>query len=371
VRRLESLTIALVAVLLTAVPAFFTDAIDGVGRFPRTVPDWLGWIAIVVVCMSLALWRRHPGWTLALGCGGVLLGMLTDVEPSNAGLVVLPALTLLGAYSWTGRRAIAVGLGLLLWLEAMYLVTGDTSPALAIFTLPGYVAGFVLRRVHETAEQLAMRSRELEEERELFAELSVRNERARIASELHDIIGHALSVMVVQAAAGQRLAEHDPAATAEAFGVIAESARRGREDLGRLVDLLGGEPVEAPDLSLIDEVISRAARSGLAVTCRFEGDRDGVPAPVAHAAFRVVQEGLTNALRHAPGAGVQVLVRGAGRAVTVRVVNDRAVGSSPGIIGTGQGLRGLRERIQHLGGSLDAGEVAGGGWALEARLPSG
>jgi len=370
VRRLETVTIVLVAVLLTAVPSFFIDAIDGPGRFPETLPDWLGWLALVVSSLSLALWRRHPGWTLALGCGGLLLCTATNVEPSNLGLIVLPALTLVGAYSWGGRTAVAVGLGLFLWLELLYLTTGESGPALAIFTLPGYLAGFVLRRLHETAAQLELRSRELEEERELFAELSVRNERARIASELHDIIGHALSVMVVQAAAGQRLAVRDSAATTEAFDVIAESARRGREDLGRLVDLLGGEPVEAPDLSLIDEVIARAARSGLAVTCRFEGDRDGIPGPAAHAAFRVVQEGLTNALRHAPGAGVQVLVRGTGRAVTVQVVNDPASGSSTGIIGTGQGLRGLRERIQHLGGSLDAGEVPGGGWRLEARLPA-
>jgi signal transduction histidine kinase len=370
VRRLETLTIVLVAVLLTAVPSFFSDAIDGAGRFPRTGPDWIGWIALVVAGMSLVLWRRHPGWTLALGCGGILVCMLTDVEPADVALVILPALTLVGAYSWGGRTAIAVGLGLFVWLEVLYLMSGETGPALAIFTAPGWIAGFVLRRVHETAAQLELRSRELEEERELFAELSVRNERARIASELHDIIGHALSVMVVQAAAGRRLAGRDPAATSAAFGVIAESARQGREDLGRLVDLLGGEPVEAPDLSLIDEVVSRAARSGLAVTCRFEGDRDGIPAPVAHAAFRVVQEGLTNALRHAPGAAVQVLVRGAGRALTVRVLNDPATAPSPDIVGTGQGLRGLRERIQHLGGSLDAGEVPGGGWLLEARLPA-
>lgn len=367
-RRLETLLIALVALLLTAVPAFFTDAVNG-ASFPHTGPDWLGWGALVASGLSLVVWRRHPAWTLVIGCGGILACTLTNVEPSNAALVILPSLALVAAYSWGGRTAIAVGLGLLVWLEALYLTTGETGPALAIFTLPGYIAGLVLRRVHETAAQLALRSRELEEERELFAELSVRNERARIAAELHDIIGHALSVMVVQAAAGQRLAARDPAGTAEAFGAIAESARRGREDLGRLVDLLGGEQVEAPDLSLIDEVVSRAARSGLAVTCRFEGDRDGVPAPVAHAAFRVVQEALTNALRHAPGAGVHVLVRGTGRALTVRVVNDRAAGPSPAIVGTRQGLRGLGERIQQLGGSFAAGPVADGGWTVEARLP--
>lgn len=367
-RRLETLLIALVAVLLTAVPSFFTGAVDSAG-LPHTGPDWLGWGALTASGSSLVLWRRRPAWTVGAGCGGILVCTLTNVEPSDATLLILPSLTLVAAYSWGGRTAIAVGLGMLVWLEALYLTTGETGPALAMFTLPGYLAGVVLRRVHETAAQLEMRSRELEEERELFAELSVRNERARIASELHDIIGHALSVMVVQAAAGQRLAGHDPAATSEAFGVIAESARRGREDLSRLIDLLGGEPVEAPDLSLIDEVISRAARSGLAVTCRFEGDRDGVPAPVAHAAFRVVQEALTNALRHAPGAAVNVMVRGAGRDLTVRVANDRPVGLSPGIVGTGQGLRGLRERVQHLGGSFAAGPAVDGGWAVEAQLP--
>ena len=369
-RRLETLLIALVAVLLTAVPAFFTDSLGG-APFPRSGPDWLGWAALVVSGMSLVLWRRHPAWTVIGGCGGVLVCIATNVEPSDAGLVVLPALALVAAYSWGGRTAIAVGLAMLVWLEALYLASGETGPALAIFTVPGYLAGMVLRRVHETAAQLEMRSQELEEERELFAELSVRNERARIASELHDIIGHALSVMVVQAAAGQRLATSDPAATAEAFSVIAESARRGREDLGRLVDLLGGEEVEAPDLSLIDELVTRAARSGLAVTCRFEGEREGVPAPAGQAAFRVVQEGLTNALRHAPGAAVRVLVRGEGRGLTVAVVNGPPRGAATGIVGTGQGLRGLRERVQQVGGSFAAGAAPDGGWTLEARIPHG
>ena len=367
-RRLETLLIALVAVLLTAVPTFFTDAVDGT-RLPHSGEDWIGWIALVGAGFSLVLWRRHPAWTVVIGCGGILVCTLTDVEPSDGALVILPSLTLLAAYSWGGRTAVAVGLGLLLWLETLYLTTGEQGPALAMFTLPGYVAGFVLRRLHETAAQLEMRSRELEEERELFAALAVRNERARIASELHDIIGHALSVMVVQAAAGQRLAGHDPAATSEAFIVIAESARRGREDLSRLVDLLCGEQVEVADLALIEEVISRAARSGLAVTCRFEGERDGVPAPVAHAAFRVVQESLTNALRHAPGAGVHVLVRGTDHVLTVRVDNERAIGASVGIVGTRQGLRGLRERIHQLGGSFDAGPAGVGGWSVEAQLP--
>jgi signal transduction histidine kinase len=128
--------------------------------------------------------------------------------------------------------------------------------------------------------------------------------------------------------------------------------------------------VGGPDLSLIEEIVTRAARSGLDVSCRFEGSRDGVSAPVAHAAFRVVQESLTNALRYAPGAAVRVVVNGAGRDLTVRVENGDAVERRPLLSGTGRGLAGLRDRVQELGGQLIAGPVAGG-WLVEATMPGG
>ena len=112
--------------------------------------------------------------------------------------------------------------------------------AALMFTVPPYVAGTVLRLRRETADQLALRAQELEDERELFAEIALRHERARIASELHDIVGHAISVMVIQAAAGQRLVDADPARAKEAFAAISESARQGTKDLERLIELLGG-----------------------------------------------------------------------------------------------------------------------------------
>jgi signal transduction histidine kinase len=117
-------------------------------------------------------------------------------------------------------------------------------------------------------------------------------------------------------------------------------------------------------------VINQAARTGLRVTCRLEGSRDGLPPDAAHAAFRVVQESLTNALRHAPGADVRVLIRSNpdSRAVTVRVENDAATHSAPLLAGTGRGLIGLRERVLDLGGTFVAGPAPTGGWAVEARL---
>lgn len=239
-----------------------------------------------------------------------------------------------------------------------------------LMTGTAWGAARALRANDAVASRLAERARELESERELYAELSVRYERARIAAELHDIVGHSLSVMVVQAAAGQRLLDHDPAAVADALDAIAESARQGQDDLGRLVDLLGGEPSVAPDLSLIDELVRRAARSGLRVSCRFEGDGDVSSALVAQVAFRVVQEALTNAIRYAPGSSVRVLVRHEGGRLSVSVTNDAPSGPVSGIVGGGEGLHGLRERVQQLGGGLAAGPAEAGGWSVAAWLPA-
>jgi signal transduction histidine kinase len=198
--------------------------------------------------------------------------------------------------------------------------------------------------------------------------VAVRNERARIARELHDIVGHALSVMVVQAAAGQRLVDRTPDAARASLDAIAEAARQGRTDLQQLIRLLGGADVGTPDLGLVDEIVGTASRSGLAVSCQIDGN-DDVDEAVAHVAFRVVQESLTNALRHAPGSAVRVLLRPGPAALTVRVENaPPPVGPHPGLVGTGRGLAGLRERVLSGGGSFAAGPTPEGGWQVEARI---
>jgi signal transduction histidine kinase len=279
------------------------------------------------------------------------------------------------ALGWSGRAAWLVALCAAAYLVPFYyLAEIDSWVAAVMFTVPPFLAGTALRLRKETADELAVRAQELEDERELFAEIALRHERARIASELHDIVGHAISVMVIQAAAGQRLVDADPTRAEEAFAAISESARQGQRDLERLIELLGGSDsgeAGVPDLSLLDEVVTRAGRSGLNVTCRFEGDRDHVPEPIAHLAFRVVQESLTNALRYAPGADVRIVISvdESQHSLAVRVENDRAVQNDAPIGGTGRGLVGLRERIQTLGGQFSAGATRVGGWAVEARFP--
>lgn len=376
--RQEAL-IATAALALTVIP-LLTD------NRPEAFGQWVGAVCTVVGALALVLWRRWTVGVLIAGPALILVCTVTGPEPSDFLLPVLMAYAALAAEHFSGRAAWVAGLACAAYVLYLYAITGQwDSPGLLVLVGPGFVAGTVLRLRRETAELLSQRGRELEAERELFADVSVLNERARIASELHDIVGHALTVMVVQAAAGQRLATRSPEAVADTFAVIAESARHGRADLQRLVDLLAGTEVAGPDLSLIEEVVNQAARSGLRVTCRLEGSRDGLGSEAAHAAFRVVQESLTNALRHAPGAEVDVLIRSAadGRALVVRVENGpppyrqtpapgrlSSTGSVSGS-GTGRGLIGLRERVLNLGGTFSAGPVPTGGWAVEAQLSSG
>jgi signal transduction histidine kinase len=361
VRRREQAGIVVAVLLLTVAPFVASGP-------PDTTSGLVGAACVVASGMCLLLWRRSALWTLVLGGGLVLLAATTSLDVPETAILVCTALAAVAGIGLGGRQAWTSAAGLAAWLAAMYLISGEGDIGLVMLTVPGFVAGTALRLRRETADELAVRAQELEEERELFAQLAVRNERARIAAELHDIIGHSLTVMVVQAAAGQRLLEQDRAAANEVLDVIADSARQGRDDLRRLVDLLGGEGVSGPDLSLVDEVVARAARSGLSVTCRFEGDRDGVPAVLAETVFRVVREALTNALRYAPGSAVHVLLRGDGRSLEVRVDNDVSTAPSDGIPGSGQGLRGLRERVEELGDRFSAGATANGGWAVEASL---
>jgi signal transduction histidine kinase len=368
VRRFEKPGITLVVLLFVALPT----AIHG---WPATVLGNVFTASLVLSGLVLMGWRTHPRLVVFLGDGLWLVAAFLGRDPSmwfpDTSLAILAALAAVAALAWAGRAAWLAGLGLGIYLYVFWRVLPPTSPvAIVMFSVPGFLAGTVLRLRREAVDELGRRGRELEEERELFAQIALRHERARIASELHDIIGHAISIMVIQAAAGQRLVGRDPGRAQQAFAAIAESARQGQDDLGRLVDLLGGTEVGPPDLTLIEEIVTRAARSGLAVTCRFEGDREAVAAGTAHIAFRVVQESLTNALRYAPGASVQVLVDGSGRALTVRVENDPSSQEHPGLSGTGHGLIGLRERIQERGGQLLAGPTARGGWLVEATLPA-
>jgi signal transduction histidine kinase len=366
VRRIEQAWIAVLILAMVALPT----AIHG---WPTTVAGNVFIAALLASGLTLVWWRSHPRLVAVLGAALWLVPAFLHHYgwfPDTA-LPIMALLSTVAALSWSGRAAWAAASCLGAYLFVLWLALDHPNEVpLVMFSVPGFLAGTVLRLRREAADELALRGRELEEERELFADLALRHERARIASELHDIIGHAISVMVIQAAAGQRLVDNDPTRAKQIFAAIAESARQGKEDLQRLIELLGGTDFAGPDLSLIEEVVTRAARGGLDVSCRFEGDHQGVAASTAHVAFRVVQESLTNALRYAPGAAVRVLVNRSGRNLAVSVENDQSTQDRPGLSGTGRGLVGLRERVQELGGQLLAGPTPSGGWLVKATLPN-
>ena len=306
-----------------------------------------------------------------MSAAGALLAAPDGALPDWALLLFMVSVFGAGrlAPHWSGLVALPALAGALL---TGAIVDGESAVPFLLVTGAAWGAGRALRERELVAARLAARVQELEEEREVHARLSVRYERARIAAELHDIVAHAISVMVVQASAGQRVAAVDPELTAQTFAAIAGAAREAEDDMGRLVALLGGEePVgEAPDLTLVEELVARAAGSGLDVTLRLEGTREGLPAEVVRTAYRVVQESLTNALRYSSGAPVRVLLRGDVDALAVEVVNGaaRRAGTLEGA-GTGNGLRGLRERVDGCGGGFEAGPAADGGWRVAARLP--
>jgi signal transduction histidine kinase len=324
----------------------------------------------VLLGASLGALRSVPMLGFALAVAGTTLAGIDGSIADGPMALLLIASFGIGLYA--GRVAGVVAVVALFAADLTHAFSADDWVPTVMFPAVFWGAGRAMRAHEVVARRLKERAAELAEEREAYAQLSVRYERARIAAELHDIVAHAISVMVVQASAGQRLAAVDPELTTQTFHTIADAARQAEDDMGRLVALLGDEAdaAPAPDLALVEELVSRAAGSGLDVTLRLEGGVDEVPAATAEAAYRVVQESLTNALRYAAGAAVAVTLRGAEDAIDVEVRNG-AAGSEPELrgAGTGNGLGGLRERIDACGGTLDAGPTADGGWRVAARIP--
>jgi signal transduction histidine kinase len=325
----------------------------------------------VLLGLAIGAMRPAPVAGFLLAAAGTVLSGLEGEISDVAMLLLLVASFALGL--WGGRVVGVIGVVGLFAGDLTHALTADDFVPTVMFPAVFWGAGRAMRAHEVVARRLRERNAELAEEREAYAQLTVRYERARIAAELHDIVAHAISVMVVQASAGQRLAAVDPELTQETFRVIAGAARQAEDDMGRLVALLSDEAEAeggAPDLALVSELVRRAAGSGLDVTLRLEGPLDEVPAPAASTAFRVVQESLTNALRYAAGAQVAVRIRGGEDALDVEVANG-AAGAEARLAGagTGNGLAGLRERVDACGGTLRAGPLPGGGWLVAARIP--
>jgi len=288
--------------------------------------------------------------------------------------LVLPFAPAVAAYTVavqaTRRRsALAVAAA----VAAMAAGSGRPSDyARLVFIGAAWVLGDNVRTRRAYLHELEEKAERLEREREANIQRAAAEEQARISRELHDVIAHNVSVMTVQAAAARDVFDSDPSRAREALGSIESTGRAALTELRRLLSAVrDGSPPELapqPGLDALDELVSRVRRSGLDVELRVEGDRPALPAALDLSAYRIVQEALTNTLKHASASRAWVDVRFGDSTIDV-TVRDDGIGSTPNGGASGRGLVGMRERVELFGGHLDAGPRAGGGYSVSARLP--
>lgn len=354
--------------------------IDSQGKDPGPRgPLWFDVVAAVAMIVPLFWRRRYPfgapvaaalivgassfvddrlvpaDWVVfLLGIAiGFLLGGLRERRQAVAGLAIL-----LGVGAIVTRNDPDGALGDLAWISVVFAVA--------------WVVGFGLQQKFREGDEARERAERAEREREEQARLAVAEERARIARELHDVVGHSVSVMTVQAAGARRLLDPDQEREREALMVVEQTGREALAEMRRLVGVLR-RPEEAPalapqpSLEHVDRLVEQAREAGLPVELRVEGDPVELTAGLDLTAYRLVQEGLTNAVKHARATHADVLLRYDDGHVELTVTDD-GTGDGDGESG-GHGLVGMRERVSVYGGELEAGPRPGGGYRLRARLP--
>jgi signal transduction histidine kinase len=340
-----------------------------------TTQRWLSMVVLLPWCAALAIRRRQPLVAVALCCVVLFAFRPLGLGPALDGPLDIFAWTLfLLTYSlgsmvgWLSGLTAAVAFTVALQVETQVF-----NPFIEIITFGPWLAGRIVASRRRLTDQLQVRNAELDAEREAFARESVRYERARIARDLHDIIAHNVSMIVVQAGAGRRMVETGSGQADESLAFIAHAARDALDEVGQLVELLANQPQgdDPPGLTMVGELVRRASSAGLSVTCQLIGDWDQVAPGVSDSAYRIVQESLTNALKHAPGAAIRIVLNATGDRLKIDVRNAPPPQVPDGVarFGGGHGLAGIQQRVAAVNGRLEAGPTADGGWRVAATLP--
>jgi signal transduction histidine kinase len=316
--------------------------------FAGPVTFWLGAAALSFADSRLV---SYPAAVVATGMvAAFLLGNMADARQRGTGL------------------AVVVGGATIIASNDPDLATVDVIFLPILFAI-AWLAGYGLRGRAEQAEAAEERAARAERDREVAARIAVAEERARIARELHDIVAHAVSVMVLQSGAVRhRLPAGDDR---EALVGVEQTGRAALAEMRRLLGGLRGEDdvdrAPQPGLGSLDALLDDFGRAGLPVELHIDGERVPLPRALDLSAYRIVQEGLTNALKHARAQHADVVLRYGADELQIDVRDD-GDGSAPDD-GLGHGLVGIRERVKIYGGSMSAGPVNGGGFVLSTRLP--
>ncbi|MBW3606819.1 MAG: hypothetical protein KY463_00440 [Actinobacteria bacterium] len=344
--------------------------------------------AAAAVAMTVPLvWRRIAPLGVLAFVFVPLLAMAAAgyvLDSSYVMVVLLAAFSAVGAYCERRRAVAGLGLGLALLAGVMaveYVVAADGNEAgrLGDLVFLGGILGVVwalavgLRERSARAGELEERADRLEREREERARVAVAEERARIARELHDVVAHSVSVIAVQTGSLRRRLRHERPAEAEELSAVEQTARQALGEMRRMLGLLrtddeGLALAPQPGIEHVNRLVEQVREAGLSVELDVDGARRALPPGVDLAAYRIVQEALTNVLKHAGPARARVAVRFTDRELELAITDD---GRGPGgdVNGGGHGLVGMRERVALYGGSLDAAPADAGGFAVRATLP--
>ena len=338
-------------------------------------------IVLALACtLPLALRARYPIAVVVVvtAAGGLLVSVAAPHQaPFEVFIGSVLAAYSIGAHTAGRRRWLglglmfAVGLPFMVAADRAGMAVGNTLAPIA-WLLGSWAVGVIIRGRRVRTAELELLTEELARQRDLQAQAAVAVERGRIARELHDIVAHNVSMMVVQAGAAERVLEGGQPAVRQALTAIADTGRETIDEMRLLLGVLRRSNDTAalapqPGLADLDQLIRNVAGTGLRVGLRVEGSPSPLPPGVDLSAYRIVQEALTNVMKHAGPASVDVTIRYDRDSVEVEVRDDgRAEVTAEG---RGNGLIGMRERAAMLGGELRAGACRDGGFEVLARLP--
>lgn len=332
--------------------------------------QWTGGVPLAVLQVApLLVRRRYPRSVLAAITGAFILQAViyTPIPPVAPFIGVYTVAANLPRYDGLVAAAVSTAAATI-----ALLALGDYNRAASdlIPLIGAWVLGDNLGTRRAYTRALEERAERLEREREVEAARARAEEQARIARELHDVIAHNVSVMVVQAAAANDVFDTRPERAREALQAIESTGRSALAELRRLLGVVrsdGAEYAPQPGLDGLDELVAQVRAAGLAVAVSVEGAPRPLPAGIDLSAYRVVQEALTNTLKHAHASHADVALRYGEDTLDVEVRDDGTGNGNGG--GSGSGLIGMRERVVAFGGSLATGPRTGGGFAVSARFP--
>jgi len=350
------------------------------GQHPTTVLTWL--LAVVIVAPILTH-RRFPVASVAVCLSAVAIFAAGHyvAYPGYAIFVLTFGIALHSdeQVSVPTLFASAVVIGVAVEFQPAKVAVLATYLLSEIFVGAAWLAGWNLRRRRQRWAELRARTERLEREHEEEARRAVTEERLRIARELHDVIAHSMSVIAVQSAVGNHVIDTQPADARQALAAIEATSRSALTEMRRLLGVLRqeGEPrgslTPAPGLADLSSLVSQVRDAGLQVWINVEGRRGSVPPGVDLSAYRVIQEALTNVIKHAGSAAATVIIRYRDDSVTVEIANQAPAAPAAHVpaprAGSGHGIIGMRERVAVFGGEFAAGPQPDGGFLVRACFP--